>query len=153
MRKLTTFEDIFSQFLSKITDYELGNLVDEEFQQDLENKLKVALTQFSSNVRNSIEVDYTSKTLSNPTNIDSNGELTPLEINCLVYWMLYGWVSPYVNNEEVLKMGIASQDYEKLSRANHLDKLKATSASIMKEAKRLTTRYGYVNLKKRVGKK
>ena len=150
---MTPFSEIYDSFLSRITDYELGKLIDEDFESDLENKLKNAFNEFSANATNSIEINYENKTLSNPTNIKLNGSLTHLEINCLVYWMLYTWISPYVKNEEVLKMGIASQDYEKLSRANMLDKLKTTSDGIRREALRYTTRYGFLNRKNRVGKK
>lgn len=138
---MTSFDEIFELFLSKITEYDLSQLSDDLMEEELISILKSAYIKLGSNISNNIVIDYSSKTLSNPDN--KTNSLTPIEINILVFWMLDEWVEPFVNNEEVLKMGLASQDYKELSRANMLDKITKAKNDIKKEALRYTHIYGF----------
>ncbi|WP_291566971.1 MULTISPECIES: hypothetical protein [unclassified Clostridium] len=141
MENITSFETVYSFFINKIESYDYLNLEKEEIEQDLENKLKVALAKFTT--AKDIKAGFDIKMF--------NRELTYEEIEILSLWMVTEWLKPKVLTEQHLYDTLSSKDYVNHSPANLLDKLILLKKELDSEAYYCTKTYGYKN--RRSGKK
>ena len=113
MPENTLFEQVFKTYINKIKSFELLGLTDEEINEDMENKLDVALGYFI-NARD-IEADFDLR--------EFNRKLERLEINILAEFMVVEWLTPKVLSESNIHDRLSSRDYKDHSPANMLDKL------------------------------
>ena len=90
----TTFEEVYTQFLTKIIDYDFITMTQDEKAILMNTKFKSALAKFKAKKRN-IEADYVLNTF--------NRELDDLEIEAIACWLLYEWITPKVNNVEMFE--------------------------------------------------
>jgi len=112
---MTTYDKIYSRFLSKINDYELNEIANNDpqlFDEILLKYLQGAIPKFH----------YCEKDLSQR---DDNAkqffvELTELEQEILATKMVLEWLRPMILREENIRQSLGSKDYKIFSSANHL---------------------------------
>lgn len=139
---MTKVEEIFDNFLSKISDYSLlmGNLTDEEIYEDLSGYLKTARTKFYK-CENSLKIVD-----------DGFGgesftvELHPFEIEILTSLMLVEYLKPQVLSSEVMKQSLSDKDFKIHSQASQLRELSLLYRVLRAEAGRMITEYTYIGL-------
>ena len=135
----TYFEDIFAVFLSKITTLsEYTNLTEEELNIELKMLLKTSISKFIS--RNDLVADYDMGCF--------NRELEDLEVEILAYGMVVSWLTPKINNIELLKQSLSSKDFNFYSQANHLRELRELKSDAEKEFQYWIGRYNLTRLSK-----
>lgn len=132
---MTTFEDVYHVFLSKITDRELIMQVEEIRNEIMEDYLNSAIAQFSHCRKNLEDIDDTFKQFK--TSLDR------LEKEILARYMVIEWTNGYIQSEEFLKQTLGNRDYTTYSPANHLDKLMELRSINLKEVKELIQEYYY----------
>ena len=128
----TYFEDVFDSFLSKITAYdEYLSLTEDELNTELKMLLKSALAKFIN--KKNLIADYDMDCF--------NRTLDELEIEILAYGMVVSWLTPKINNIELLKQSLSSKDFNFYSQANHLKELKDLKADAEKDFQYWIGRY------------
>jgi hypothetical protein len=141
----TTFDDVYSIYIGRIEDFNLvgeenGGLSLADIQEDLDNKLKVALGRFDNLIETT--ADFTTKQF--------NRELTFMEKDILALWMVSEWIKPKVLTEQKISDTLNAKDYENHSPANLLEKLINLKKEVDSEASKWTIKYGYKSyIKKR----
>ena len=112
---MTSFDDVIALFLSKITTFEeFLNLTEEELSEEFTIALKSAMAKFIN--KKDIVADYDTRTF--------NRNLTDLEQEIISLGMVLAWITPKVNNIELMKPMLSSKDYTVFSQANHLKEMK-----------------------------
>lgn len=103
------FEDVIDMMLVLINDYQVANISDEELLMEVSIKVNMLIprTQFE---------DLTFDTESCVFNRD----LTVLEATILSYGLLMMWLSPFINNREVLQTQLTSKEVTSFSNANRI---------------------------------
>ena len=135
----TPFENVYSVFLSKITDYEILKLEEEEINEELEMILRKAFSRFVTIKKCKLDKDLKEFTR----------ELTDLEINIIATFMLSEWLRPKIYSITLLKQSLSSKDFSMYSQANHLKELMDLKAITDKDAHYWMNRYGIMsNFKK-----
>lgn len=121
----TTFEEIFDSFKSKVIDYDFLNLTEEDENEIMQQRLKAALPKFKSKKRDII-ADFTME--------EFNRELSLEEIDALSYWLIYEWLTPRINNIELVSHRLNTREFQGYSEANHLKELKSIRDTARGEA-------------------
>lgn len=98
----TSYMDVYNRFLSKVTDYFIFDLSDEETCEYCYSLLKSALADLSD-----IEHDL--------TDIDDelwqfNEDLSNTEIEYIAYQMVCEWVNPQIHNTTLTRQYIGTKD-------------------------------------------
>lgn len=128
----TYFEDIFTVFLSKITTFEeYTSLTEEELNIELKMLLKTAISKFIS--KKNLVADYDMECF--------NRELEDLEVEILACGMVVSWLTPKINNIELLKQSLSSKDFTFYSQANHLKEIRDLKADAEKDFQYWIGRY------------
>lgn len=122
----TSYELIYDRFLSKITDYDLAQLADDQLSSSLLKFLKSAISDFK----------YTNKKLDNRDDFNQrfNFALTDLEQEILAKYMIVHWITPEILRLENIRQTLGSRDFTTYSNANMLDKLTNLKKSLINEA-------------------
>ena len=103
------FEDVVDMMLTLLDDYQIAEITDEEIQ--LEVGIKVNIIIAKAQLEN-LEFD---KDFS-----EFNRELTVMEATILSYGLLMLWLSPFINNREVLQTQLTSKEVVTFSNANRI---------------------------------
>ena len=103
------FEDVIDMMLTLLDDYQIAEITDEELQ--LEVGIKVNIVIAKAQLEN-LEFD---KDFS-----EFNRELTVMEATILSYGLLMLWLSPFINNREVLQTQLTSKEVVTFSNANRI---------------------------------
>ena len=103
------FEDVVDMMLTLLDDYQIAEITDEELQ--LEVGIKVNIIIAKAQLEN-LEFD---KDFS-----EFNRELTVMEATILSYGLLMLWLSPFINNREVLQTQLTSKEVTTFSNANRI---------------------------------
>lgn len=103
------FEDVVDMMLTLLDDYQIAEITDEELQ--LEVGIKVNIIIAKAQLEN-LEFD---KDFS-----EFNRELTVMEATILSYGLLMLWLSPFINNREVLQTQLTSKEVVTFSNANRI---------------------------------
>lgn len=103
------FEDVVDMMLTLLDDYQIAEITDEELQ--LEVGIKVNIVIAKAQLEN-LEFD---KDFS-----EFNRELTVMEATILSYGLLMLWLSPFINNREVLQTQLTSKEVTTFSNANRI---------------------------------
>lgn len=128
----TYFEDVFAVYLSKITTFEeYTSLTEEELNIELKMLLRTALAKFIN--KKDIIADYDMECF--------NRVLDDLEIEILAYGMVVSWLTPKINNIELLKQSLSSKDFTFYSQANHLKEIKELKSDAEKDFQYWIGRY------------
>ena len=103
------FEDVIDMMLVLINDYQVANISDEELLMEVSIKVNMLIprTQFE---------DLTFDT----ELCVFNRDLTVLEATILSYGLLMMWLSPFINNREVLQTQLTSKELTSFSNANRI---------------------------------
>ena len=103
------FEDVIDMMLVLINDYQVANISDEELLMEVSIKVNMLIprTQFE---------DLTFDT----ELCVFNRDLTVLEATILSYGLLMMWLSPFINNREVLQAQLTSKEVTSFSNANRI---------------------------------
>lgn len=128
----TYFEDIFAVYLSKITTFdEYISLTEEELNTELKMLLRNSLSKFIS--KTNLVVDYDMECF--------NRELEDLEIEILACGMVVAWLTPKINNIELLRQSLSSKDFTFYSQANHLKEIRELKSDAEKDFQYWMGRY------------
>lgn len=138
----TEFTEVYEMFLSKITDYDILKLDEDELNQEFKMLLKKALARFV--YIKDVSVDYDFEQFSR--------ELTGLEMDIISSYMVSAWISPKINSITLLHQSLSSKDFSMHSQANHLKELIELKDSTEKEAQYWTSRYSLMDFTKNGGK-
>lgn len=132
---MTSFQEVYDYFLAKITTYnEYNNLTVEELETELKQLLRASFAECVS--FKDISVDYILN--------EFNRELTDLEMNIISYNMVVHYLSPKINNVELLKQSLSSKDYQIYSQANHLKELMDLRSNSIQQFHYWMNRYGFL---------
>jgi hypothetical protein len=131
----TQYSLIYDRFLSKITDYDLANLTDQELESTLLKYLRNAVANFK----------YCTKDLKNRDDALQvfNIDLNEIEQEIIAKLMVIEWVNPYINTQENIRQVLGSNDYKIYSPANLLDKLLSLRKAMQNEVQNDLTFYYY----------
>lgn len=131
----TSYEKIYGIFLSKITDYDLASLSDDELEEYCYNIFVSAMTKIHS---------FDQNDLSDRDDIKErfNSELTDVEIEIITSQMVIEWVDRKLNTTQLLHMYVGTKDESMASQANHMktlielkEKQRSIISSMMRDAK------------------
>lgn len=134
----TYFQDVFDSFLASITSYEFLELNEEELTMELTMLMRKSLAKFIT--KKNIKADYDME--------EFNRELTDIEIEIIVYGMIVEWLSPRINNIELLKPSLSSKDYQIFSQANMLKELREMKLNAEKSFHYWMGRYNLLDFTK-----
>lgn len=132
---MTPFQEVYDYFLAKITTYnEYTNLTLEELEIELKQLLRASFAECVSFKNTS--ADYILD--------EFNRTLTALEMNIISYNMVVQYLSPKINNVELLKQSLSSKDFQMYSQANHLKELMDLRKDSIQQFHYWMNRYGYL---------
>lgn len=136
---MTTYDKIYSRFLSKINDYELKETAKSDpelFDEILLKFLQGAIPKFYYCVKDLSQRDDNAKQFF--------VELTELEQEILATKMVLEWLTPMILREENIRQSLGSKDYKIFSSANHLQRLLDLKAVFDKEDSDLEKMYYFM---------
>jgi hypothetical protein len=135
---MTPYESIYDRFLSKITDYELKDLIVdsvEDAKTQLLKYLKGAIVDFyNCNIDLSLRDDEVESFELN---------LSDIEQEILANYMVTHWMKPQVLRLENIRKGLGSKDFTVFSGANHLKQLQELKTQLENDASKLNLIYYY----------
>lgn len=130
MEENTTFEEVYSEFLSQISTYEYLNYDESELKEEFLTFLKRSMSKF---ITKDFYMDELLEEFSRP--------LLDIEITILGLGMLEAWLSPKINNQLLLKQQLSSKDFTFFSGANHLKELQSLKKEISNDFHYYLQRY------------
>ena len=139
MCNFTTFEDVYQVFLRKIRDYDLAKLFDFDMEDIMFGYLVAAITKFKSFKKDIADINIEEQRF--------NCSLNITEIDILANFMVYEWITPYVNDEDLLKNTLNTSDYSNYSPANLLSTMKSRQEEARQTARRLMNTYSLQGVK------
>ena len=103
------FEDVIDMMLTLLDDYQIADISDEELQLEVGIKVNmiIARAQLPDLV---FDTDFN----------EFNRDLSVLEASILSYGLLMMWLSPFINNREVLQTQLPSKEVTTFSTANRI---------------------------------
>ena len=141
------YEDIFSIFLSKITDYSFLEY-DENF---VKGQMVSWLHSSTSSPR--LRAKFSTLSLNDEEAVlrfvlkNSGGEETDIDFvaDLLARGMVIAWLEPEVKNVLLTKQLLTSGDEKFFAQANHVSQLEQMLATAKTEFKNILRDYGYLN--------
>ena len=109
----TSFEEIYTIFLSKISDFEIASLEDDEIAEYCERFLVSAL----SNIHN-LTNDLTDR-----DDFEFSSELTDVEKEIITCQMVVEWIDSKLNTSSLLTLFVGTKDENMASQANFINAL------------------------------
>ena len=141
------YDDIFSIFLSKITDY--------SFLEYDENFVKGQMVSWlhSSTASPRLRAKFSTLSLNDEEAVlrfvlkNSGGEETDIDFvaDLLARGMVIAWLEPEVKNVLLTKQLLTSGDEKFFAQANHVSQLEQMLATAKTEFKNILRDYGYLN--------
>jgi len=122
----TSYNDIYDRFLSKITDYELADLLDEEITVELNKFMRSAIVDFKYAESDRLVRNDESKEFAN--------DLTELEQEIISKFMIVHWLNPQILRLENVRNELGNKDFKLYSPANFLDKIRVLKRELKDEA-------------------
>ena len=133
----TPYSKIYDAFLSKIKDYDLGELSDVVMEYDMNSLLQSAIPYFLCPKVNIFDRDEEQKIFLN--------NLGNEEINILAVLMKREWFKRGIADTDVTKQKFGETDFEFKSQANHLNALCNAEVNVLdREVKNLLSNYSRV---------
>ena len=141
------YEDIFSLFLSKITDYSFleydesfirGQMVSWLHSSSSSPRLRAKFLTFTLNDEEAV----LSFSLKNPTIEQSD---TDFVSDILARAMVIAWLEPEVKNVLLTKQLLTGSEEKFYAQANHISQLEQMLATAKTELKNILRDYGYLN--------
>jgi hypothetical protein len=139
---MTTIEEIYDSFLSKISDYSFlsENITQQDIEDDLFGYFKTARTKFYR-CNNSLEVEDDGTGL-----LVFSVDLHPMEIEVLSTLMLVEYIKPQLITSETLKQSLSDKDFKIYSQASQLREIRLLYKAMVADASKLITEYTYLAL-------
>jgi hypothetical protein len=134
---MTNLSEVYDMFLSKISDYNIANLLETELNEELLMYFKSARTEFHK-CKNSLDLDESETIIV--------GDLTPYEIKIIVKLMIVEYMTPIMLSSEIVKQSLSDKDFKIHSQANHLRELTLLYRLLQKEAEKMITKYSYMGM-------
>lgn len=131
----TPFSDVYTLFLSQVTDYELAVMEETSLDENLEFWLMSAIGFFSNCRQDISEFDLTAKQFA--------ADLTMNEKQILSKFMVVVYLDTHLIKEDLMKQTLNSKDYRMYSPANQIKALIEIKSKINSEANTLMSRYSY----------
>lgn len=103
------FEDVINMMLSLITDYGFNGLSDVDLVEDCKIRVNMVLVRAGID---HITFDVDSE--------EFDDELTVMEATIIAYGLIMMWLSPTINNSEVLSTQLSSKEVTQFSNANRI---------------------------------
>lgn len=122
----TSYNDIYDRFLSKITDYELAELLDEEIEAELNKFMRSAIVDFKYAESDRLVRNDESKEFVN--------DLTEIEQEIIAKFMIVHWLNPQILRLENVRNELGNKDFKLYSPANFLDKIRVLKRELKDEA-------------------
>lgn len=141
--EVTRISEVYDSFLSKISDYTLLNLTDEEIREDLFHYFKTARTKFYR-CKSSLATITDELT----DELVFTEEIHPFEIEVLATLMLVEYITPTLNSSEVIKQSLSDKDFKIYSQASQLRELRLLKRELKAEANKMITEYTFFGLDK-----
>lgn len=131
----TPYTQVYSYFLSKISDYSFLNLTDTQIEDELNIYLKTSITNFDTSKVDLYQRDETLKQFI--------VDLGDKEIDILSSLMVNSYLKSKLVTSETYKLAMSDSDYKIYSQANHIKELTNLYKTMIKEAEVLMTKYSY----------
>ena len=135
---MTDYKEIFDSFKDKITDYDLPLYTDDIQYEILCNILRKACAKFGRICKSDLSTR-------DDEIMSFECDLKIEEIDILTEWMVYEWLTPYLNNIENLRNQLNTKDFSFFSHANLLSTIQNVHTASRKRAKSMMNEYSYVN--------
>lgn len=139
---VTNLEEINDMFLSKITDYRILAMTDEEIDETLLGYFKSARANFYK-CKKSLKLQ---KDMENGVYIED--ELSDFEIEIITSLMLVSHITPQLLSSENLKQSLSDKDFKIYSQANQLREVRLLLNSLESKSKKMITEYTFFDLEK-----
>lgn len=133
---MTSYENVYNRFLSKISDYDLPIMEEYDLDSTLNGWLIGAIAHFYKCKSDLSNRDDNSKSF----NIDLSDD----EIEILSILMISEWLNPQINSVLLTKQFVGGKEEKWFSQAQHLETLMALRDNSRSEAKKLMRDYTYV---------
>lgn len=133
---MTSYETIYSRFLSGITDFNLVELDDYTLSEMLKSWL------YTSIVKTRTSSDLT---LRDDDNEVFKNDLSDLDIELLAMGMRLAWLDQTLNSTENTLMFIGGKEEKFFSQANHIAELRSMRSDTIREMHQLYTYNTYTN--------
>ena len=131
----TPFSDVYSMFLSQVTDYELAVMEDISLEENLQLWMMSAIGFFSNCRQDLTDFDLTTTQFT--------PDLTMNEKQILSKFMVVVYMDTHIIHENLMKRELGSKDYRVLSGDNKIKALIGIKTLINSEANTLMSRYSY----------
>lgn len=132
---MTTYDEVYKVFISKIEDRELMGMEDEYLDYVLEGYLNTACARFTRCYKDLSNRDSESKSFMVP--------LSPFEIEILATIMVLAWLEPKINKIQLIKQALTDREFRIHSQAQHLRELQNLRNFYISEYNRLIVQYTY----------
>ena len=131
----TPYSKIYEKALSKITDYDLATIPNDDLQATLHVWLMSAISKFRKCKNDLSDRDDELGTF--------NVDLIDEEIEILALLMVSEWIEPQLNSVNVTLQIFGGKEEKFYAQANHLSELKALRDGTRTEARKLMRDYTY----------
>jgi hypothetical protein len=136
----TSFESIYKKFLGEVDDYELGLVTDEELNEVLWGFLDKARSLYFPQCKKDLE------SLTENLGIgEFHEDLNSQEQYILALGMKKAWLSPKLNNADLMTKAIGDRDYKATQGTNYIKELSKLDAQIEDEIDRYAKAYTWKN--------
>lgn len=133
----TTFEAIYNSFYSKVTDFDLADMLEDSASAFLFDLLKQAVARLNSNLgTTSFEMNYAESQFT--------ADLTDLEIDIISEIMVENWLKPKLNNSELLRNRLSTKDFSQFSPANLLNAVRESFNLAHSRSESLINKYTFM---------
>ncbi len=135
---MTLYTEIFESFKDKITDYDLPLYADDIQNDILCSVLIKACAKFARICKSDLS-------LRDDELMQFGCTLSIEELDILTEWMVYEWLTPYLNNTENLRNHLNTKDFSLFSPANLLSTIQNVHTISRKRAKSMMNEYSYIH--------
>lgn len=133
----TTFEAIYNSFYSKVTDFDLADMLEDSASAFLFDLLKQAVARFNSNLGTAVFK-------MNDSESQFTADLTDLEIDIISEIMVENWLKPKLNNSELLRNRLSTKDFSQFSPANLLNAVRESFNLAHSRSESLVNKYTFM---------
>lgn len=136
----TSFQSIYKKFLSLVDDYELGLITDEELYEILFEYLDQARSLHFPQCKSDLE------TITENLGVgEFEADLSNREQYILALGMKRAWLSPKVNNADLMSKAIGDRDYKAVQGTSYIKELSRLDTQIEDEIRKYAVEYTYQN--------
>lgn len=136
----TSFEDIYKKFLRLVDDYELGLVEEEELNEILFGFLDTSRSLYFPQCKKDLEAITEYMGIG-----EFQEDLTSQEQYILALGMKKAWLSPKLNNADLMAKAIGDRDYKAVQGTNYIKELAKLDTQIEDEIDRYARSYTWSN--------